>query len=857
VDLLALAYPSFVFSSPRSRLFTLACVSLLPLPFACGDDTAETRPTVDLGLGGGFDGELATGNRLVIKSSDGRVLLDGLAPGAASDDAPPLVGFATRTFTTTYEMQFGAFKPTIVPEGSWRVARTIEKSGDALSLKDADAKEIARLTLTTPEDGHLVVALEPIDADAADAENPERRAKLSWGFACDGDDHFAGFGAQTWDTDHLGQTVPTFVTEEGIGKSETDDYIGLWMLQGQRHSSQAPIPEYLSRRGYALVAETDRRSVFALCSEDPAKARIEVDLPAKIHVFDGPTPRDALGRASATFGRPRMPPKVAFAPWLDAIFGSDNVRRVAEKLRTEGIPSSVIWTEDWRGGEWSGDTYALKEEWEVDRTLYPDIEAVADDLHANGFDFHVYFNPFVYKSSKAWAEIEPLGYLVKTKDGSDYVFTGAKFTDTGLLDLDNPDARAWAVGKMQDAIALGADGWMNDFAEWLPTDGATAAGPSYEAHNRWPVAWQEVARAAIDGEKDGGERLFFARSGWLGTPALADVFWAGDQGTNFNRDDGFPTVVPLGIGMGVVGVSTFGHDIGGYQSAAGPGTTKELYFRWTELGAWSPVMRTHHGGQPDKDWNWEKDAETIAHFKRYAELHIALVPTLMGLAKEASDTGMPIWRGLALEYPDDAGVWPITDQVLLGSRVLVAPIVTEGATSREVYLPEGRWYPWSGGAATTGPTTITADAAVGEIPVFASGGAIVPMYPPGVMTLVRGSAAVPDASSVGDDRVVYVFLGADGEFTEVDGLAYSLEAVSDVGSGALTPTFVPEGGVATSLDACAATPVAPCFTDSNGELVAYVTGPGVVALASGVADVARFTAAGGAPDRALEIRFRR
>jgi alpha-glucosidase len=835
----------------RTRL----ALVLLAASSASSCDADDPPPTTDLGLGGGFVGTVE-GARLVVASDDGRILLDGLPFGLVGPDAPPLVGFATRTVTTEYEMQFGAFRPTVTPEGGWAVATSLEATEQEVVLRGVDG-ELARLAFTTPADGHLVVTLTPGPAASLDPSIPERSYQLSWGFACDAEDHFAGFGAQAFDVDHRGQTVPAFVTEGGIGRSENDDFVGAWYLQGQRHSSHAPIPEYLSRRGYVLVAETNRRTSFALCSEDEGAARIEIDLPATVHLFDGPSPAEAIERATATFGRPRMPPMVAFAPWLDAIFGSDNVRRVAQKLRDEGIPSSVIWTEDWRGGDWDAENYSLKEEWEVDRTLYPDIEDVADDVHGLGFDFHIYFNPFIYEGSKAWAETAQNGWLVKDAAGAPYTFTGAKFTTCGLIDLDNPEARAWAVGKMQAGIALGADGWMNDFAEWLPMDGVTAAGPSYEAHNRYPVQWQEVARAAIDGIGDGTDRLFFARSGWLGTPALADVFWAGDQATSFSVDDGLPTIVPQGIGLGIVGISTYGHDIAGYQSAGIPGSTKELFFRWTELGAWSPVMRTHHGNQPEKEWSWEKDAETIDHFRRYATLHMSLVPLLAGLAKNASDTGMPIWRGLALHFPEDAAVWRITDQVLLGDGILVAPVVQAGATSREVYFPAGRWFPWNGGAPVEGPARVAVDAPVSEIPVFVREGTVVPMFPAGVMTLVRGSTEVPDASSVGDDRELRVFLGKSGTFTEASGLGYTLEAIAPPGSGAIAASFSPEGGVPADLPACGAPAAPPCIEEIAGETVARVVGPGTLTLRSDGADVARLVAIGGAASRSLSIRVAR
>jgi alpha-glucosidase (family GH31 glycosyl hydrolase) len=823
----------------------VACASLA-LP-ACGgpDETTPPAPVpVQIAVDGGFTARLVDGDRLVIASADGRVLLDGLPPGTIADKAPPLVGFAVRDVTTSYEMQFGSFKPSNVFGGAWRPAtHLVDRSKGALDLTSDDGKVLAHVVLTAPDPSHLVAELTPGDG-------PERR--ISWGFSCNADDHFAGFGAQSLDVDHRGFTVPTFVEEQGIGKIKTDTYPNNWFVAGTRHASQVPVPEYLSRRGYMLLAETDRRATFALCSEgDATAARLELDLPVKVHVFDGPTPAQAIDRATGAFGRPRLPPRLAFAPWMDGIYGSDSVRAVAKKLRDSSIPSSVIWSEDWRGGNQAGTSYTLREEWEVDETLYPDMPTLAKDLHASGFDFFVYFNPFVYKSSKAWPETAPKGYLVQNTDGTPYVFTGAKFTDTGLIDLDNPGGRAWAVGKMKAAIALGADGWMNDFAEWLPTDGKTAKGPSLDRHNVYPVLWQETAREAIDSVKDGQERLFFGRSGWIGTPALADVIWAGDQRTDFETDDGMPTILPIGIGLGLVGISTYGHDIGGYQSITNPTSTKEVFFRWTELGAWSPVMRTHHGTDPKLEWAWDKDAETIAHFRRYAQVHMALVPYLEGLAKTASTTGLPIWRGLMIGNPEDAAVWPITDEVMIGEGVLLAPVMTEAATSRPVYLPKGRWYPWAGGAAVAGSATVTASAAVAEIPVFARAGAIIPMYPDGVMTLVHGSAAVPDASSVGDDRVVSAFLGDSGSMDEAGGLRYAIEHLAD-GAGAVTATW--QGA---ALAACATTPKAPCLAAGADGATAHVTGPGTLAVSLAGTLAAKITATGGAAARNLTFVIRR
>src|SRR5439155_1120824 len=89
---------------------------------------------------------------------------------------------------------------------------------------------------------------------------------------------------------------------------------------------------------------------------------------------------------------------------------------------------------------------------------------------------------------------------------------------------------------------------------------------------------------------------------------------------------------------------------------------------------------------------------------RYAKQHVALAPYLVALAHEAHDTGIAMMRPLALLEPGDSELWPVADEYLLGPLVLVAPVLAEGATSRAVLLPKGRWYPWLGGAGRNGAT---------------------------------------------------------------------------------------------------------------------------------------------------------
>jgi alpha-glucosidase len=102
------------------------------------------------------------------------------------------------------------------------------------------------------------------------------------------------------------------------------------------------------------------------------------------------------------------------------------------------------------------------------------------------------------------------------------------------------------------------------------------------------------------------------------------VLWAGDQNTDWSLDDGYPSVVPISVHVAAAGVSMFGSDIAGYTSVTVPNTTKELFYRWTTMGAFHPVMRTHHGSDKCGNWSFDRDTETTAHFRRYASIHTRL-----------------------------------------------------------------------------------------------------------------------------------------------------------------------------------------------------------------------------------------
>lgn len=747
---------------------------------------------------GDFSAELSGGGLTVANRKSERTLLTS-ATDAEGAYQPVAVGKGR----ARVEMQYGSWRFTDAPT-EWAAAKTARWTGvRTVEVLDAQGQKLASLELNAPRDGVFSLTVTAADPSAN---------RLSLAFSCAAELKFAGFGGQADQLDHRGHKVPLWTSEPGIGKAATDDPGELWMLEGARHASSFGLPTWLSSDGYVGAVESDARMVFELCSARDDAWRVEVwSNTFTLHLYDGPDPLDALERATAgVLGRPPRPPPLAFAPWNDAIKGSAQVRAVAQLLRDNAIPSSALWTEDFRGGRDTGMGYRLIEEWALDRTLYPDAEALAAELEQQGFAWFAYFNTFVVEKTRVEAEALQGGYLVKDPGGAPYSFSGVTFVPTGLADLSNPAARAWMKSYLDAALDLGFVGWMSDYGEWLPHDAQLASGEDpLLAHNRYAAEWAKLNQEVLTARADGKQRLHFARAGWLGSTRDTPVVWAGDQRTSFQRDDGLYTVIPMGLNLGLGGVSTYGSDIAGYQSSTNPPSTRELFFRWTSLGALTPVMRTHHGLSADLNWWFGKDAETLAHYKRWATFHQQLFPYLDGSSVAAETRGHPLMRALLLHWPEAPQAWRASDSYLLGESLLVAPVVDEGKTERELWLPPGNWYPLFGGRPLDGGRVVTVSAALTELPVFAREGAILPLLPATVQSVIP---APPD-----DAREVWVFPAEGARFIERDGTVWAVDAATAVGP--------PKEGSVT-LARCASAAERGCYLDESGRRRFKLSGAG-------------------------------
>jgi alpha-glucosidase len=403
------------------------------------------------------------------------------------------------------------------------------------------------------------------------------------------------------------------------------------------------------------------------------------------------------------------------------------------------VPLAAVWIEDWSGERDTGLGTRLWWNWEPDRGRYPDWPDLVAELATAGVRTVIYFNPYLVDVSdkpdavrNLHAEAAAAGHLVRGADGAPVELSQGGFR-AGIVDLTSPGARAFLEDVIADQLALGVAGFMADFGEALPLDVELASGDDPAAfHNLYPVAWAQVTEAAIAAAGAETEAIAFHRSGYLGSPAHASLFWIGDQLVTWDTHDGLGTVVPALVSGGLSGFALSHGDIGGYTSIdTGPFEylrTRELLWRWIEVAAFTALYRTHETPLREKNVQIDADPETLAHFARFAQLFADLGPYRQALMDEAAATGAPLARHLLLHAPDDLDAWDVSDEMMLGPDLLIAPVVEEGATEREVYLPAGRWvHVWSGdehGDPERG-TRVTVAAPPGQPPVFHRAGAAV------------------------------------------------------------------------------------------------------------------------------------
>lgn len=548
-------------------------------------------------------------------------------------------------------------------------------------------------------------------------------------------EHVYGCGEQFSYFDLRGRRFPLWTSEQGVGRNKST-----WITHqadlvdnagGDYWWTFFPQPTFVSSDAYWVHMDSSAYAVFDFrrseqhelyCWELPralvfGQAQGSSDMPALLEDLS-----DYFGR------QPELPEWVYRGVILGIQGGTEVCERKLRNAQAAGVPVAGIWAQDWEGINMTSFGQRLRWNWVWNPERYPGLDRAIQTWKQEGIRFLAYANCYVGKGWSLCEEAAARGYLVKNARGEDYYVDFGEF-DAGIVDLTNPAAFDWyADSLVRNMINFGISGWMADFGEYLPTDAVLHDGtPALLAHNLWPALWARCNYEAVRRAGAQNEALYFMRAGFTGSQRWCPMMWAGDQNVDWSNDDGLPSAVRSALGLAMCGHGLHHSDIGGYTTLFGLHRTRELFMRWAEQAAFSPLMRTHEGNRPAENWQFDSDAETLAHLSAMAQVHVALSDYLRACVAENACRGIAVMRPLFLHYPQDPQAWRIDDEYLLGPDLLVAPVMTEGALSRNVHFPGGVWRSfwtkeivWN----SSHPGEQTIEAPIGQPPVFVRDGSV-------------------------------------------------------------------------------------------------------------------------------------
>jgi alpha-glucosidase (family GH31 glycosyl hydrolase) len=635
----------------------------------------------------------------------------------AGDRVPVTVTFCSpRIVRVELGQDTEARAPSYVLERPWPSPSFDIVEGEPVVLGTTDLRvEVAtaplRLTFLDPSGTWLL--REPPDGGMS-MEQPGaggRSGRVRAQFAFSGEQHFYGLGQGGGSLDRLGVTRQLWNTHLGHGPG-----------------SDMGVPLLVSNRGYGLFFDNPADAVLAVGRSDNGVRIAYAAEGGRLvwYFLRGHDVRGVMREVAELLGYPSMPPRWALG-FLQSTRHFDDtaeLRRLPRTIRERRIPcDALIYLSTYgeaRG--WNRGVGHLQFQPE----LWPDPSAVLDEARRQHFEIITHEYPVLHERSPLFADAAARGFLLD--DGYE------RMPETGrppasyregqrYIDFSNPAARAWWWAAHRELVQLSVGGWWLDGGEGPPAAATLAGGDGTRVHNLYDRLRHQAFSEGESSDRPDQRVFLLCRSGSAGMQRFGATCWSGDINNDFVT---LEAQIPLGLNTGLSGVPYWGTDVGGFFHPIAE--SGELYARWFQLGAFSPIFRSH-------GWVWREhvpwahgdDVEAIC--RRYAELRYRLLPYTYTLAWQAHTLGLPLMRALVLNYPDDPRVWALGHQFLWGDDLLVAPVTREGATAWPVYVPAGGWYDFWTGARYEGPGGVTLDAPLDRLPLLVRAGAIVPLGP--------------------------------------------------------------------------------------------------------------------------------
>ncbi|MEO5674332.1 MAG: glycoside hydrolase family 31 protein, partial [Chitinophagales bacterium] len=532
------------------------------------------------------------------------------------------------------------------------------------------------------------------------------------------DEHFFGLGDKPMHLDLLGKRLQMWGTDAYSYEFESDPlYKNIPFYIGIHHNIS-----------YGIFFDNTFRSFFDFAHQEIDTVSFWSDGgELQYYYIHGPHMMDVVKRYSQLTGSHPMPPKWALgfhqSRW--SYYPESKVRELAKTFREKKIPCDAIhldidYMDGFRCFTWN-------------KKYFPNPKKMIGDMLQKGFKTIVIIDPGIKVDEQYWVFKEGRDQKYFCRRSDDYFMEGQVWPGRCQFpDFTNPKVREWWGGLFQEYIDQGVLGiWcdMNEPAVFgqgtFPPDVRHHydgyRGSHRKAHN---VYGMQMVRATYEGLKKlmKNKRPFtITRSGYAGVQRYSST-WTGDNKATWQH---LNVAVLMLQRLSMSGISFAGSDIGGFSGEP----DGELFVRWIQFGVFSPFMRVHSAGdtRAREPWSFGSKYEKIV--KNFIELRYKLLPYIYSVFWENSRYHFPMLRSIAMLEQDVSANFRRDDQFLFGDKILVAPILAEGAVSRAVYLPNGMWYDFWNFSVYQGGQTLETEAALDSMPLFIKAGSVIPESP--------------------------------------------------------------------------------------------------------------------------------
>ncbi|MGG0824597.1 TIM-barrel domain-containing protein [Paenibacillus turicensis] len=419
-------------------------------------------------------------------------------------------------------------------------------------------------------------------------------------------------------------------------------------------------------------------------------------------VYAGETPADVMKIYCDLTGYAPVFPAWAGGFWQCKLRyeTQEDLLEVAREYKRRNIPIDAIvidyfhWTE--------------QGEWKFDPTYWPDPKAMCDELIAMNIRPIVSIWPTISPKSENYLEMSEANMLVRTENGQYGTFDF--YGQQTFIDPMNPKTAQFVWDKVKQNYY---DYGIKDF--WLD-EAEPEVHPQQFGHLKfylgngaqtamlYPYYYSKMFYEGLQSEGE-TEIISLTRAAYPGSQKYGAAVWNGDIMSTF---EALRMSVKSGLSMAMSGIPWWNSDIGGFFSGDIESSYfRELIVRWFQFGLFSPIMRLHgartrpenhvpkhpgiieQSGGDNEIWAFGDDNYPI--LKKLIELRERMKPYTKKYMDIAEQSGKPIMRPMFFDFYADEVCYTLEDQYMYGEDILFAPIVNQGQTDRQVYLPKGRW----------------------------------------------------------------------------------------------------------------------------------------------------------------------